>query len=638
MRISALGVGCEGVRSPAVPRLSSWVVGLIGLITLLLWPASGRAESTTIIDISDGFPSEELPLGDPFVLERKVGPEVKDAFGVFFEYAYGAFGSKAGSALKHCSEARSFLRAVDAKLTGQSTGELGLAEILELEPMASIDSRRKWTDLKKRPAFFLPAWHASKTETGDPNPVHLRVPKTSFFKRGAHYCLMLIERSEHEKESKAVLELINDAQDAISTCIEQNPAASGPNCAQAAFKRIELAKLTMTAAAKAALIQNLGPGAQLALARHRLKAAYVAAASHPPPLDPTAANTALLALFTEVLKADKQACTLPAGTLTRIVAHGLDKVDAITTAAGKETTTVCDNSKLLVSAGVTMNDVLALANKAVIVNGELVSFASLAIKAEDKAPFTKPAPFVIDWEAVNQRLAIFNFLTANEPARPPAGVEKRKAFRNWANTIDSAWTTAASGRGPEMLLVKTSDYVAALKAWDPELAKVKEILASSNIVAVDVSLGLNPRTWIFSFITPTVGYATTADSFGIPTLALQLYLFPNSADEPMWTNGVRDLRRVLSVELGVAPKTKQFGPDDRYSGPGELPPLLAGVGVHLIPYTTLSGGALFVDAKRTTLAAERAELHPLFYFSASVQTNVPDIISALVSGKVTATE
>jgi hypothetical protein len=95
MRNSLCGAGCARLRVSSRLKVQALIPMLVALIGLLVWPSTSRAESTTIVDLSDGFPSEDLPLGEPFVLEKKVGPDVKDAFGVFFEYAYGAFGSKA---------------------------------------------------------------------------------------------------------------------------------------------------------------------------------------------------------------------------------------------------------------------------------------------------------------------------------------------------------------------------------------------------------------------------------------------------------------------------------------------------------------------------------------------------------------
>jgi hypothetical protein len=189
------------------------------------------------------------------------------------------------------------------------------------------------------------------------------------------------------------------------------------------------------------------------------------------------------------------------------------------------------------------------------------------------------------------------------------------------------------------LAQKTTDVSIDLASWDPTRAALERVEVEATVRAdIDASVGMSTETWFFTYVTPTVGYAATSSSFGVPMTGLQLYFFPNSAAEPMWINGVADFRRLVSIEAGVSPSVGDFGPDNRISGPASLPPLYAGLGIQLIPYTVASGGVMVVDIRKSTLEAEIPQVTPVAYFALSVQANVPDIVASLVSGNVATTD
>jgi len=652
--------GLAAVRgSRCAPPLQQLALCLSALLCIAFFCPRALADATTTIDITDGYPTEDLPLGSSFVLEKKGAEGVSDAYGVFFEYADGIFGSKAGSEIDHCAEFPRLARAIDAQLDEQSAGDARVGDVFELAPPPKggaqppqADSR--WVGLKKRPAFFLPSWHAPKPDAdAEPPAIHLRVPKTGFFKRGAHYCFVLVERTKHESQSEVVTQLLVDAGNSLEACLRASSPlgdeAKKKDCASKAVAVFTHANKTLQAPERAALRDNFGAAVNLALRRQMLKDVLASTTARREKLGPDRRKASLLALMRATLAVDAGRCNLPADRALVDFDADLDTDKLTITSRGTGTSTAdkvekksdCMLREIKLLGQLTLSDVVGWTEQgAILHDGSWISSDELLADAADKNFYVTPDKLKAFWSEVAGELAVFDVLGELSPDPKDDARTKavRSALKAWADAMDPKWTVKDGSTGPRLLQAKAHDLSVALGTWSPQLTKVTVMVASIRLTSIDASLGLSPKTWVFSFLTPTVGYATTSDSFGIPTLALQLYFFPNSADEPMWSTGARDLRRIFSVELGIAPKTDSFGPDKRYSGPGDLPPFFVGAGFHVIPYTALSLGALFADAKRTTLATEKASLHPVFYFGASVQTNIPDIISLLVSGKETPAE
>jgi hypothetical protein len=283
----------------------------------------------------------------------------------------------------------------------------------------------------------------------------------------------------------------------------------------------------------------------------------------------------------------------------------------------------------------TLADVFAFEHGAFAVDGGRVPFWRIANTAAKTDLLLAPQKYTADWEkwhAASQNLR--DALTT-----PPPGT-LGGALTAWAQQLEPAWR-GPNGPGLANVFTAIADFHRDLSAWKPQANTVVETIISYQVTAVDVTLGLKPDTWVFSYVVPTVGYAWTSRAeVALPTLALQLYLFANSADEPMWAGGYgsKDVRRMFSLEVGIAPKTKTFGPDGRYGGTAMKVPVLLGIGLQLIPYTVISGGFLFTRVRRTTLEQETATLSAIPYLNLSVQANIPDIIKTLVSRKNTSGE
>ncbi len=185
------------------------------------------------------------------------------------------------------------------------------------------------------------------------------------------------------------------------------------------------------------------------------------------------------------------------------------------------------------------------------------------------------------------------------------------------------------------LVRQLSDLVAEDQSWkaakDALLVKAKRIVVVTTTAPNAVRIGFESKTWVFSYLTPAIGYAAivrTNESFAQLYLGVQLHLDPNPIDDVLWAHGVttKDLRRAVALELGVAPTGDSFGPANRFSGANGLPPIFLGVAVHLLPYTAIAIGGTLMDRRRSTLAQEDPHAIVSPYIGFTLQLNLPDLV------------
>jgi hypothetical protein len=143
---------------------------------------------------------------------------------------------------------------------------------------------------------------------------------------------------------------------------------------------------------------------------------------------------------------------------------------------------------------------------------------------------------------------------------------------------------------------------------------------------------MSQKTFLTTYITPIVGftyYASTSQGFWEPYVGIQVYAFPNPVDEPMWSNGSADLRRLFSLELGAGTEASGFGPGGRYATLNGVPPIFVGLAAQAIPYVTGSIGWSLLGTRSNELQQASTTIIDSLYFGLSVQANVPDIIRGL---------
>ncbi|TMQ11217.1 MAG: hypothetical protein E6J91_23940 [Deltaproteobacteria bacterium] len=169
-----------------------------------------------------------------------------------------------------------------------------------------------------------------------------------------------------------------------------------------------------------------------------------------------------------------------------------------------------------------------------------------------------------------------------------------------------------------------------------ELATHKVVTVPFTIM-FSTTIQMTRDVWVFSYVSPVIGYAAAAptrngrrEGVTLPYAAVQLHVKPNPSHLP--TGGID----MFALELGAAPGIGDFGPDARYRGAWGIAPLFLGAAIHLIPYTGVSAGALFVQSRSSTLTQERPSTHAILYVGLTVDINVPDLVRQ-ASGKSTTT-
>lgn len=197
----------------------------------------------------------------------------------------------------------------------------------------------------------------------------------------------------------------------------------------------------------------------------------------------------------------------------------------------------------------------------------------------------------------------------------------------------------------ERLSVHLLRYAEKAKAWNEVTADLRTTLATTVVKApsgkpLDARAAMTAEKWVWSYVTPVTGWAYLPALSGVAMTGLigvQVYFYPNSVDEPMWSNGfAADLHRLFSVQAAIGTSRGPFGADGRYGGfaNANLPPLFLGLAAQPIPYVTLSAGAAFMSQRSSTLVQERQTLHVSPYFSVAVQANIPDMVAAIRGRKL----
>jgi hypothetical protein len=179
----------------------------------------------------------------------------------------------------------------------------------------------------------------------------------------------------------------------------------------------------------------------------------------------------------------------------------------------------------------------------------------------------------------------------------------------------------------------------AQKAWVsdiPGLPRTVEVTRSLT-QPFGARVQVTEDVWVFSYLSPVVGYALAApqrggsESLELHYFAVQLHLRPNPSQQPRL-----DLRGI-AFELGASPGIGSFGPDNRFRGLSNISPVFVGLAVHLLPYTSVSAGCLFMEKRSSTLAQETYATFATPYVGLSVDLNLPELIRSQTSKTSTTT-
>lgn len=280
-----------------------------------------------------------------------------------------------------------------------------------------------------------------------------------------------------------------------------------------------------------------------------------------------------------------------------------------------------------IAEDLTLFDLIQLGNKRLRVDQDWISLRDLGdglaqIGLEQWT--AQDTTFLANAKAQMQRLSDFIDLSTSGVACGAPG-----SLENWlaCHKPDAA--------AIETMREQLASLVAADQEWratkDKLVVRSRRIVTLTSTMPTPLRLSFEASTWVFSYVTPMVGYAGVLrpdDSFGLFYIGAQIHLDPNPVKDPQWRSGVtaKDLRRALALEIGVAPYRTSFGPDMRYGGPGELPALFIGAALHVLPYTSVTLGGAILERRNSTLREEEPHTVISPYLGISIQLNVPDLI------------
>jgi len=631
-----------------------------GVAAWFLSPQLAAADDPVVVDMSDGVPSRGLPFGDPFSITFSVKPESSKAFGFFFEYSHAFWGF--GSGKDRCATIAEQVKLKNGKLGELRPGSHKLGALLELK---SLQGNKKsdgdqdaagvplGDDLRDRPALALVPWARPATTDGtasNQNVATLKVPGGHFFQAGASYCFVGFEAFDVKT---SVLPKVEATVAEVAACRDKQ-------CISDSLARFD--KLFPEEAEDERAKANVALGPVMTLANHREKllkaiddvrahggwmkqgALASATAAGNDVISWTAvklpakdapvdfADALFVALvqegtFGETDKNGKKSYTVGSDELVALRLTGQGKVRARLrkpTGELRDEPVDVDLNKVPALPDVSFGDLLVLATGQIpIGNGGKIDFDTLTSQVRSLGPESARAELdglsVIAKQLANLKTQLDKY---------PEETERRgQLVLRWFKASDGGHAT----EDLNLLASQLGPLADALGKWTVTMAEVKKDLADTRVIAfTGANTGLTQNTWFANYVVPTVGY-TLVRGTTTPTTGLQIYGWPNVTNQPMWTNGAEDLRRALSLQLAVALPGDPFGPDDRFSGMGNLPPILIGAGFNVIPWTTISAGAMLHDERRSTLSEESWHGHASFYVDFAVQTNVPDIIKLLVA-------
>lgn len=191
--------------------------------------------------------------------------------------------------------------------------------------------------------------------------------------------------------------------------------------------------------------------------------------------------------------------------------------------------------------------------------------------------------------------------------------------------------------GPLALLGRQlSRALTARKALEKVDATIRNVKLETTELAPAASTEVRytQRSWVFSYLTPVVGAAVAlspSEDFAVPYVGVQLHFVPNPIADPMWANGLRDIARAFALEVGMLTGDGPWGEDDRYTAWSEVPAVVFGVGIHIIPYTTFTVGGMLLERRLTTIEEEAPEPTVSLFLGLNVQANLPDLARELTT-------
>lgn len=646
------------------------------LVVLALAARSAAADAIPIVTVGDTGPDQEIPTDRAFYVRGDAAPGVQHAQAVVVRRGSPSLFGDAGPS---CHDLIADL-SIDVMLS--SAGDIedsddddvtvplprydaGVHRAFEVFPNAAGPARRA-------DVLVTAAWRRSRD---DEHAFQVLVPHDrTFFSAGYGYCLVTVTTEYGQTLDEATItELVDGIASKIvacgdkASCDEDALADYEVKVARAltsagAMKRTpgrlaEVASLVREAARAelghaTGLVEVLGhmsdrfydktnvmqPTTNVVwadIATDPFAQAVANLLAHAGALLPQVRGTTV-ALFTPDGKLQVKAIQLlDDGRSIRIASSR-----APTGAQARVLTTTTDT--LEIADGLTLYDLIELGNRRIRVDKDWISLKELGDgvsqvglerwTADDTA-------FLVAAHAQLKRLADFVDLSTSGLTCAPRKYSATETEQSLDAIRRQLGDWLACQKADAAAIETMREQLAALitedQAWratkDKVVATTRRIVTLTTTAPTPLQVSFESSTWVFSYVTPIVGYAGVLrpdESFGLFYLGAQIHLDPNPVDDVPWRNGVttKDLRRALALELGVAPYRSTFGPDMRFGGPGSLPPLFVGAALHVLPYTSITIGSAIVERRNSTLREE--EPHTVFapYLGFTIQLNVPDLI------------
>lgn len=658
-------------------------------LATLIGVAPAAAEGFARIAIGPTGPAAPLPVGETFILHGPVADDVVEVQPVVVRTAWAAFGGafapKWTQAAGACARVAAALDPGDLRTgaDGLPVGQQGVVDINSLWrpptarpgiPGDDLPGRqRDYATLVEWQNAFVPApWRAP---AGPNRTFEVRVEADRFFRPGASYCLLMLERRANAIEdnrtvrrelvcgveqcaglgnvrramaaAKAVTACRTEARDRVMTALsqlERRPDEASPErCVKpTGSTRLDAEQRRAIAAALDAGL--LDATMDMRWAALTLPIALVELSGglswHPGPV--IAADSPFGRFVLTALGAADHVRLQPDGAWTTIdgaltveqVALRRDGDVVVLSGGGASVRLEAQASAVqLPSSAVTLRDVILLAGGQIAVADEVVTLEQLGQRMLD-GPFSLdtdgPAP---DPSGEAERVAAVLGGVADAVARAAARGDGRPAggASGWVDAQLGAWAETAYPAATRAQLDVAAEaartFVSARTVWSEGISAVdftlREVLVAGG-ATIHERAQLDTNTWFAHYVVPTLGLAwLERDGFAQSYVGFEFFGWANRADEPMWSNGWADWRRLLAVELGFALGARGLGPEGRIDGPvGALPPVFVGVAAHVLPYGSVSVGQALLRRRRTGLPGERGPVAGRLYVGASLQINL----------------
>jgi hypothetical protein len=618
--------------------------------------STARADDIPTVKVGSNGPEQNVPTDKAFYLSGDAGKEATNAVAVVVRKGSN---SMFGGDGPRCSELADL---VHLKQLADKPPDPGVHKVSEQFRAAAAGYR-------DNPLLVSSTWKASD---GDSTYKVLVPNDKQFFSAGYAFCLYVLVTKKHQEiDDRSIAKLIADAVGKLLACGDAPGACRNRVLAelrQNLDKRLKDAELVAKPEDRAKAIEQI-----IAKVNKSLTSANAVLADRsdlltllatPPVLpEPTRhwldtngglGKVVVTLLGNQGTLFPQRVTTKQGSKVVRVVKDGTIEVGAVSvldddlklrvaasaTAAATQVRVLEEvtTRNLAVTSDVSLYDLLSIDHGQVRSDPE-IHFDALKARV-DAISLAKPwtADDKTVFGAAAERLGrIADVMQASwDATTAPADDASRAAigfhFGEWLHAV---------GYNPQNLVRISADLkqlVLQKTEWDtvaPSLSfETKTVISVDGPQPIPLSIGFTEETWVFSYVTPTIGYAQIYGGddgwFSHLYLGAQIHFWPNPADEPLWRHGIteQDLKRSFALELGFAPSVSQFGPDNRYRGVFGLPPPTVAAAFHLVPYTSLSFGWALLDRRQTVLTAEDPRFAARFFIGLNVQFNIPDLIRA----------